>query len=291
MQNMMKKFLVLIVAVIMPIMAAAQAQITTKKVKIADFTKKVTKVVLPGNEFYDGAFQESIASRWRVSPYEFCTLAEFEKFKGSDQYYFLLLTTGQFKNEDAPGLQFLTLVKGGPDAANGIDEMLEIATMPFAAADFPSGRELIYLPALLDIIQNYTLASQEKELSALGGLSAFASSISRADGKTIYLAEEDLSNEITDEIKAEFAEKDIVVSDAGSIDEMTGKETPNTLISYVVAPEEPVVGSFCYKMIIDTNSHELYYFRKHRIGKKLSSGFLREDIKRITAFRPKQKNR
>lgn len=291
MQIMMKKFLVLIVAVIMPIMASAQAQITTKKVKIADFPKKVTKVVLPGNEFYDGAFQESIASSWRISPYEFCTLAEFDKFKGSDQYYFLLLTRGQFKNETAPSLQFLTIVKGGAEAANGIDEMLEVVTMPFAAADFPSGRELIYLPALLDIMQEYTLASLEKDLSTLGGLGAFASNISKADDKTIYFAEEDLSNEITEEDTAEFSEKNIMLSDAGSIDQMAGDETPNTLISYVVAPEEPVAGSFCYKMIIDTNSHELYYFRKHRIGKKLSSGFLREDIKRITAFRPKQKNK
>lgn len=290
MKIMMKKFLVLMLAVIMPIMASAQAQITTKKVKIADFPKKVTKIVLPGNEFYDGAFQESIASRWRISPYEFCTLAEFDKFKGSDQYYFLLLTQGQFKNETAPGLQFLTLVKGGAEAAEGIDEMLEIVTMPFAAADFPSGRELIYLPAILDIIQEYTLASLEKDLSTLGGLGAFASNISKADNKTIYFAEEDLSNEITEEITAEFAEKGIELSDAASIDKLTDSETPNTLISYVVAPEEPVVGSFCYKMIIDTNNHELYYFRKHRIGKKLSSGFLREDIKRITLSRPKLKD-
>ena len=139
MDIMMKKFLVLIISAMLPLMASAQAQINTKKVKIADFTQKVTKVVLPGNAFYDGAFQEVISSRWRVSPYEFCDLSEFEKLKNSDQYYFMMMTQGQFRKETEPGIQFITLVKGGSDAAEGIDSMLEVVTVPFAAAstDFP----------------------------------------------------------------------------------------------------------------------------------------------------------
>ncbi len=284
---MMKKILVLIMAVLLPLAASAQAQINTKKAKIADFTNKVTKVVLPGNQFYDGAFQEEIASRWRISPYEFCTLQEFEQLKNSDQYYFILLTQGQFKKESEPGIQFLTLVKGGADAAKGIDSMLEIATLPFAAADFPSGRELIFLPALLDIMQNYTLASIEKDFTSLGGLSAFASNISKANNMSIAFSEDDLSDEITESIIESSFDKKMSVMDEDEVDGLADGETPNTLVSYVIAPEEPVAGSYCYKLLIDTHTHELYYFRKHRIGKKLSSGFLAEDIKRITSPRSK----
>lgn len=289
MDTMMKKFLVLIIAVFFPLLASAQAQITTKKVKIADFTQKVTKVVLPGNAFYDGAFQEVISSRWRVSPYELCTLEDFEKLKGSDQYYFMMITHGQFKKETEPGIQFITLVKGGADASKGIDSMLEVVTVPFAAADFPSGRELIYLPALIDIIQEYAVSSTEKDFSNLGGLSAFASNLSKANKMKIVFAEEDLSNEITDEEKSSMAEKNIEIADAEDVDEMTDDKVSNTLVSYTVAPDEPVVGSFCYKILIDVSTNELYYFRKHRISKKLNSGFLLEDIKRISAFRPKSK--
>ena len=36
-------------AALMPMMAGAQAQIDTKKMKIADFPEKVTKVVLTGS--------------------------------------------------------------------------------------------------------------------------------------------------------------------------------------------------------------------------------------------------
>lgn len=289
MEIMMKKFLILIMAVMLPILASGQAQITTKKAKIADFPNKVTKVVLPGNAFYDGAFQEVISSRWRVSPFEFCSLSEFDKLKGSDQYYFMMLTQGQFKNENEPGLQFITLIKGGADAAKGIDSMLEVVTVPFAAADFPSGRELIYLPALIDIIQNYTMSSIEKDFSNLGGLSAYATNLTKANKMEIVFAEDDLSNEITDADKAAMAEKNISITDSEEVDALADGKGSNTLVSYTVAPEEPVAGSFCYKMLIDTNTHELYYFRKHKISKKLSKGFLSEDIKRITAFRPKNK--
>ena len=276
-------------AVMLPILASGQAQITTKKAKIADFPNKVTKVVMPGNAFYDGAFQEVISSRWRVSPFEFCSLNEFDKLKGSDQYYFMMLTQGQFKNENEPGLQFITLIKGGADAAKGIDSMLEVVTVPFAAADFPSGRELIYLPALIDIIQNYTMSSIEKDFSNLGGLSAYATNLTKANKMEIVFAEDDLSDEITEADKAAMAEKNISITDSEEVDALADGKGSNTLVSYTVAPEEPVAGSFCYKMLIDTNTHELYYFRKHKISKKLSKGFLSEDIKRITAFRPKNK--
>ena len=281
----MKKFLILIVAAMMPFLAGAQAQINTKKMKIADFPQKVTKVVLPGNTFYDSAFQEDVATRWRISPYEFCTLEEFESLKGNDQYYFMILTQGQFRKEKEPGIQFITLVKGGEGADKDINEMLEVATVPFAAADSPSGREITYLPALLDIIQSYVLGSMEKDFSNLGGLSNFATNISKASDMEIVFADEDLSNEITEEvIKKEF-DSMIQIMDVDDAEEVADEGRNNTLVSFVIAPEEPVAGSFCYKLLIDAYNHELYYFRKHKISKKIGPGFLYEDIKRVTSSR------
>ena len=281
----MKKFLILIVAAMMPFLAGAQAQINTKKMKIADFPQKVTKVVLPGNTFYDSAFQEDVATRWRISPYEFCTLEEFESLKGNDQYYFMILTQGQFRKEKEPGIQFITLVKGGEGADKGINEMLEVATVPFAAADSPSGREITYLPALLDIIQSYVLGSMEKDFSNLGGLSNFATNISKASDMEIVFADEDLSNEITEEvIKKEF-DSMIQIMDVDDAEEVASEGRNNTLVSFVIAPEEPVAGSFCYKLLIDAYNHELYYFRKHKISKKIGPGFLYEDIKRVASSR------
>ena len=71
---MRRFFISLLVALVLPLVAGAQAQINTKKVKISDFTEKITKVVLSGNSFFDSYFQDAISSRWRLSPYAFCTL-------------------------------------------------------------------------------------------------------------------------------------------------------------------------------------------------------------------------
>ncbi len=281
----MKKIIILLTAVMLPLLAGAQAQITTKKVKVGDFTEKITKVVLGGNPFYDTILKEEIAARWRISPYEFCSLDEFEEIKGDDQYYFLMLVRGQFRKETAPGLQFLTLVKGGAGSEKGIGEMLEVVSVPFASAEYPSGREFIFLPAFLDIIQMHTLKATEKDFDAYGGLGNRSTNIYRSEDMTIVFSEDDISNTVTDAILQSRFDENIIMTDEDSADEHMENGTANTLVSYVVAPSEPVAGSYCYKMLINSETHELFYFRRHRITKKTGPGFLQNDIVTITAPR------
>lgn len=278
----MKKLIILITALIMPLMAGAQAQITTKKVKIEDFTQKVTKVVLNGNPFYDTSFKDEVAARWRISPYEFCTLEEFEGLKGNDSYYFLILTQGQFRKETAPGLQFISLVKGGQGADKGIGNMLEVVSLPFASAEYPSGRELIFLPAFLDIIQSHTLEAMENDFNAYGGLSNTAQKLGKAGNMDIVISEDDLNSLVSKEMTDS---EGMTVTDEDDADSYMLDEVSGTLVSYVVAPSEPVKGSFCYKMLIDAQTHELYYYRKHKISPKAGVGFLPEDIERINKAR------
>lgn len=274
----MKKILLFFAFAIMTASAFAQAQIDTKKVKISDFTQKVTKVVLTGSAIYDGVLQDEVAARWRISPYEYCTIDEFNSLKGSDKYYFLITTKGQFKKEAEPSLQFLTLVKGGSNASKGIDEMLEIVSMPISSADDPSGRELVFLPVFLTIIQEYTLDSMDRDYSAYLGLSNYTSNISKASEKNIVFSENDITPNVEMGDCASFN-----VTDEDSADEMIMNNAQNTLVSYVVAPAEPVNGSFCYKMLIDAQTYELYYYRKHRISAKSGAGFLPYDIRSINA--------
>ena len=281
----MKKLIILISTILLPVLAAGQAQINTKKIKISDFTDKVTKVVLNGNSFYDVALKDEIAARWRISPYEFCTLDEFEELKNNDQYYFLMSTYGQFRKETAPGLQFLTLVKGGAGADKGIGDMLEVVSIPFASAEYPSGRELIFLPAFIDIIQEHTLNSMEKDITAYGGLVNYNGNMTKSSDMAIVFSEDDLKENISEELINLCKDKGITVTDEDSADEYFINNEPNTLVSYTAAPSEPVPGSYCYKMLIDAGSHKLYFYKKHRITKKAGSGFMPDDIERIIAHR------
>lgn len=281
----MKKLIILFAALIMPLMAGAQAQITTKKVKLEDFTQKITKVVLNGNPFYDTSLKEEVAARWRISPYEFCTLEEFDRLKGSDKYYFLMLAQGQFRKETAPGLQFLSLVKGGQGADKGIGDMFEVVSLPFASAEYPTGRELIFLPALLDIIQNHTLQAMENDFNAYGGLSNTTQKLKKTSGMTIVFSEDDLNSMVSKAVTDQLFDNTMILTDEDDADSYMLDNVSGTLVSYVVVPTEPMKGSYCYKMLIDSQTHELYYYRRHKISAKAGAGFLPEDIEKITKAR------
>lgn len=264
-------------------MAGAQAQITTKKMKIKDFTDKVTKVVLTGNDFYDSMLKDEVRTHWRVSPYEFCTHEEFVADSNSSEYYFLVTTSGKFKKESEPGLDILTLLKGGSGA--NINSMLEVVYLPFASAEDPSGRESIFFPALLNIIQNHALKAIETDIAGYLGLSKGVSDLSELEDVQFVFSIDDLSTEITPELHELHFTSDMTVTDEDSTDDHMMNHTPNTLVSYVVAPSDLRNGAFCYKMLINSETHELYYFRRHRLSSSRKAGFLLSDIKRINNIR------
>ena len=271
----MKRLLIILTGILIPILASAQAQIETKKVKISDFPQKVTKVVLHGNEFYDAILKEEIALRWRVSPYEFCTMEEFEELKTDSRYYFLITTLGQFKKETAPGIQFLSLLKGGK-SKKGIDGMLEVVSLPYASAEYPSGRELVFLPALLDIIQAHTLKSMESDFDGYMGMSRYTKNMQNAQDMTIVFSEDEINSAVDSETRN--ADDRFIITDEDGVDKYFMDSTPGTLVSYMVAPTEPMNGSYCYKLLINAETHEIYFFRRHKITEKYGVGFLPEDF-------------
>lgn len=281
----MKRLLILAIAVTLPLAMAAQAQIITKDAKIEDFQEKTTKIVLSGNEFFDSALSEEIRTKWYISPFEFCSASEFEELKGNGDYYFLLLVKSRFRKESVPGIDMLTLIKGGEESGQGIGNMLELVSVPVCSSSYPSGREFIFLPAIIDIIQAQVSYVLEKNLNAYSSLSRASKNIINTEGMSIVFSRDDLSSGITPEIEELYFHDGMQAADEETADDLMLENTPETLISYTVTPYDPVPGSFCYKMLIDAGTHELYYFRRHRITKKTGPGFLPEDIMRITAGR------
>ena len=150
-------------------------------------------------------------------------------------------------------------------------------------------------------LANPTVDVMEKKIAALeGGVAAVALSsgqtantlaimnIAKAGDMEIVFAEEDLSSEITKELRDLYFDSDMTVTDVDSADDCILENKPNTLVSYVVAPSDGRIGSYCYKMLIDAQTYQLYYFRRHKISKKFGPGFLAEDIKRINSYRSRK---
>lgn len=263
--------------------AIGQAQITTRREKLKDFTSKTTKVVLTGDEFLDEAVKESVAATWTVSPYEFCSNEEFQNLKGNADFYFLMVVKGQFRRESEPGIDMLTLVKGGEGADKSINDMFEVVSFPLRSTEDPSGREFVLLPAFLKIIQEHTTSLTDTEMKAYSNIGAKDSKRLRI--KRIFFWAEDFAPQVDEQTKRSLDEDILIKEDEDEVDEIFSEGTFNTVVSYVVAPSEPVNGSICYKMLIGSDNHELYYFKKHKITAKSGKGFLSSDIKSIKLLR------
>lgn len=263
--------------------ALGQAQITTRREKLKDFTSKTTKVVLTGDEFLDEAVKESVAATWTVSPYEFCSNEEFQNLKGNADFYFLMVVKGQFRRESEPGIDMLTLVKGGEGADKSINDMFEVVSFPLRSTEDPSGREFVLLPAFLKIIQEHTTSLTDTEMTAYSNIGAKDSKRLRI--KRIFFWAEDFAPQVDEQTKRSLDEDILIKEDEDEVDEIFSEGTFNTVVSYVVAPSEPVNGSICYKMLIGSDNHELYYFKKHKITARNGKGFLSSDIKSIKLLR------
>ncbi len=267
--------------------AAAQAQINTKKVKIGDFTQNTLKVVITGNPLFDSLLQGEMGSVWRISPYEFCSLDEFNAERSNPDYYFMLLSKTRFSRETAPGIEFLTVVKGGKEAGNGIGEMLEVCSFPVRAAQMPDGREFDFIPAILDIIQDYILRAMTDDRTGYAGFGKFAGGISSTSGMKVVIAEGDVAGNVPEKVRSKAAAAGVEFVDDDEADEVMVSGDMNSVVSYTVAPDSPVNGSYCYKMLIGAGDHRLYYFSRQRVRDENGCGFSASELNRLGAVRRK----
>lgn len=280
----MKRFstlpvLLLIISLLLPVQMNGQARLNTKKIRIADFSSRTTKVVLGGNGLTDTALKEAVSAGWRISPFEFCSGEDYLKLKDDpDQYFLLLARSGEAKYS---GLLTLTLMKGGKYGTdNTSNRPVDIASLPFRPTEFPSGREMAMLPALLDIIQDYTSKALESDKAGYKGFDIYSKTSGR-NGRRILFSEGDVEPGTLDT----EAFKDVFIVEEDEADQAVIDGTPGTLVSFVVAPFSPGKGSRCYKMVIDARTHELYYFSHHRVSAGKWAGFLKKDIRKVAAKR------
>ena len=278
----MKRLITLLAALgICAALNAQQGNVTTRKYRFADFTDKITKVVMSGGEILDGALRQEVVDGWTASPFEFCPAEEYETLKKSDAYYFLLVTAGKAKGEEEPMVRFLTLEKGGADSGENVALRTEVISLPLCPVDGSEGRELVFLPALVKGIQDFALRAMESEKVAYSGTNWFNENFEKKGRiKRIYLAEEDLSDRITDKDKEKYLDEDIILCDADEADQVYTGKTFNTLVSYTVS-----AGTWSYKMLLEADSNTLYYIRKHKITARSGEGFTADDLKRMSKGR------
>ena len=230
-------------------LAVGQGKVYTRKLRLADFPAKTTKMVLAGNSFLELTLREEISAHWRISPFEFCTPDEYGRLRSSSDYYFLTLV-----QED--GIAFLSLSKGGKeDEKDDLKKPFEVVRMPMASMDNPTGRELVFMGAFINIIQQFVEEAMLSDKTAYGGLSATGSLSLK--GRTVYL-------------------------DPDAADEAFLRKEPDALSGLVIAPGASGAGRSCYKMLISADTHELFYYEKSRYRGPSDAAFSDADARRFT---------
>lgn len=259
----------------------AQGRVTTRKHLFSDFPDKITKVVMTGGDVLDGALRQEVMDRWTASPFEFCPADEYASLRKSDAYYFLLVTDGQAKGEDEPMVRFLTLEKGGADSGDNVALRTEVISLPLCPVKGGDGRELVFLPAMVQGIQDFAVKAGESEKVAYSKTSWFNENYDKLGRiKRIYLAEEDLSDKVSGKDRAKYLDEDIIVCSADEADKAYTDKTYNTLVSYTVS-----AGTWSYKMLFEADTDTLFYFRKHKITARSGEGFTSDDLKRMARKR------
>lgn len=238
----MKKFILMSLLVLLPAIVRGQARMYTKKARLEDFSVRTTKVVADGESLLAITLREEIIRRWRISPYEFCTSTEYNSLKSDNSMFFLSFTVKE-------GIVFLSLSRGGMEGDEILKRPFEIVSVPVASSGAPSGQELSFMGAFIDIIQNFTEDAMQSDRVGYAGLASYGSSGSMK-GRDILL-------------------------ESGAADKAMISGTAGTAAGIVIAPESPGKGMHCYRMLIGSDNHELYYFTRDR--------FTREDGRAFTA--------
>lgn len=268
---MRKMLLILTLCLIAAITAMAQGRVQTRSYILGDFQDKVTKVVVPEDPILQSALKQEVTGIWSASAFEFCSQKEFEALKASKDYYFLTIQAFKFKGEQEPGILFLSLLKG---------EDHEVISLPLAPADDSSGRELVYLGALVKAVQDYTLAAMESEKTAYIPEKWFNANYSKwGHMMTLYMAREDVSLSVKEADIDKYLDADFHITDADSADGVFVDAPVNTLVSYCVAPVDPSSASYSYQMLFKADTLELFYISRHRIRPRSQAGFLTDDLR------------
>lgn len=263
---------------ILPLTCFGQGKVFTRNMRLQGYEGKITKVVLSDNLVMDSALKDEVYTRWTVNPYEFCTDDEYEKLKTNPEYFFLRFVV-QESSDSLSGLACLQYTKGGPDNMEKIEGSFEVLRIPvgYMENDAVPLHNLQYLPAYIDIIQNYLKEASLSGRVAYMGLPAIT--VSKIGGRKCLIPESDLASDVSGKQRKNFTSSG-KISFVGPKDcaRVIREEAPSVAIGVAIFPASRAAGSVCYKMVVGTDDHKLYYFSKHHIKGESDAGFLSGDI-------------
>jgi hypothetical protein len=275
--------LLTVLLILFPLLLKGQAPFPTID-EIKQFHASKTCVVLEDDPFssYNIYIKEAVKNSWKITPYEFITVKDFNVRRLNPAFSFIVLTQTNFDKDKSNGLyNFINLLQGKD--VNKLAEMPEICAVPLSFAgvsDFEYGYKL---GPILSFIQKHAqLVLEDPSLTLRKYLKYYNKNIPDIKGKTILVEQEDLSPEIRtiERIRKIYTGNIQIVKNEDIIDAIDNK-TPNTVMVHIVGPKGDRTSGYCFIMLIGINDSEMYYYNLHIVDKANPNGLLPEDLKSI----------
>lgn len=273
-----------LVLLVITIVSNGQAPFPSKE-EIKQFTGSKTCIVLEQDQIstYNTYIKEAVKEFWKITPYEFIEVKDFNIRRLNPEYSFIVLTQTNYEKDKSGALyNYINLLQGKKGSKLG--EMPEICAVPLSSA---GGDDLEYgykLGAILSFMQKHaSMISDDPSLTGRKYLKYYNKYIPEVAGKTILVNEEDLSPDIStiEKIQAIYRNKIRIVSEE-EIMKAIAEKSPNTLVLHKVGPAEDESAGFCFKMLIGTDDSNMYYYNQHLIDKSNPNGLLPADLKRLS---------
>ena len=169
------------------------------KDEIKQFNASKTCVVLEDDPFssYNIYIKEAVKAYWKITPYEFISVKDFNVRRLNPAYSFLVLTQTNFDKDKSHGLyNFMNLLQG--KNVNKLAEMPEICAIPLS---FAGVSDLVYsykLGAILSFMQKHAQKiSEDPSLTLRKYLKYYNKNIPGLKNKTILVEQDDLTPQVS----------------------------------------------------------------------------------------------
>jgi hypothetical protein len=255
------------------------------KEEIRQFTESKTCVVLEEDQMstYNTYIKEAVKEFWKITPYEFIQVKDFNIRRLKPEYSFIVLTQTNYERDKSGALyNYINLLQG--KSGSKLGEMPEICAVPLSFAGEDDLEYGYKLGAILSFMQKHAaMISADPSLTGRKYLKYYNKNIPEVAQKTILVKQEDLSPAIStiEKIKAIYPHNIEIVSEDDIMKAIADK-TPNTLILHKVGPVGEENSGYCFKMLIGTDDSDMYYYHQHLIDKSNPNGLLPADLKRLS---------
>jgi hypothetical protein len=284
----MKKYLLAYLFFLAAANLSAQQLILPTAEQIERFSRTTTHVVLTGeNMLLDMSLREAVEKKWKITPVRFIDEAEFKESMTDANRTFLVMVGGTFKKDkELNNYIFLNLMMGG---GVSLDQLTDFILIPITCEGQGEDKPIMLMEAFLDIIQRHVKQLQENPKKVGLDLDTYNANLDRLHDRQVLITEEDFAYPRTpEELNQQFGSSLELVS-FQDLEKALQNGTRNKVAALTLYPRigEPK-GTYCYNMLVACDTHELIYFKRHKVRGTNQQGFLKEEIKRIARYTQKK---